>query len=115
MSQPQTALPSGFETLEPFVVSWAFDRAEARAGARRSSSAADRVAFFEAAKPLLAPALAYLDQKPLDQFDAKETRLMQLCLSFAHIAMAVEVLGDDEAKHAEDARHLTITRAPSEF
>ena len=46
------------------------------------------VAFFEAAQPLLAPGLALLDQKPLDQFDASETRLMQLFLSFAHIAMA---------------------------
>jgi hypothetical protein len=115
MSAPQTALPSGFEALEPFVGAWAFDRAEARARARRASSEAERVAFFEAAQPLAAPGLALLDRKPLDQFDAAETRLMQLLLSFAHVAMAVEILGDDEPKHAEDSRHITITRAPSEF
>jgi len=114
MSSSESALPPGFETLEPFVAGWAFDRAEARARARRASSEAERVAFFEAAQPLLAPGLAYLDQKPLDQFDARETRLMQLLLSFAHVAMAVEILGEDEPKHAEDARHIIITRAPSE-
>lgn len=115
MSESETTLPPGFEALEPFVAAWALDRAEARARARRASSEADRVAFFEAAKPLLGPGLAYLDQKPLDQFDARETRLMHLLLSMAHVSMAVEVLGDDEPKHAEDSRHITITRAPSEL
>lgn len=115
MSQSDTALPPGFEALEPFVAAWAFDKAEARARARRASSEAERVAFFAAAQPLLGPGLTYLDQKPLAQFDATETRLMQLFLSFAHVSMAVEILGDDEAKHAEDSRHITITRAPSEL
>lgn len=115
MSTSDTTLPPGYEALEPFVAAWAFDKADARARARRSSSEAERIAFFEAAQPLLASGLTYLDQKPLDQFDAKETRLMQLFLAFAHVSMAVEILGDDEAKHAEDARHITITRAPSEL
>lgn len=114
MSLPDTALPPGFEALEPFVGAWAFARANDRARARLASAEPDRVAFFATAQPLLAPGLAYLDQKPLDQFDARETRLMQLLLSFAHVAMAVEIQGDDEAKHAVDARHMTITRAPSE-
>jgi hypothetical protein len=115
MSSLETALPPGFEALEPFVPTWVFDRAEARARARRGSSEAERVAFFEAAQPLLASGLAFLDRKPLDQFDVGETRLMQLFLSFAHVAMAVEILGEDEPKHAEDAQHIVITRAPSEF
>jgi hypothetical protein len=115
MSLSPTALPPGFEALEPFVATWALDRADARARARRASAEADRTAFFETAKPLLAPGLAYLDQKPLDQFDARETRLMQLLLSLAHVSMAVEIQGDDEPKHAEVARHMTITRAPSEL
>jgi len=115
MSSMDTTLPPGFEALEPFVGAWALDRAEARARARRASSEADRVAFFETAKPLLDPGLAYLDKKPLDQFDAREKRLMQLFLSFAHIAMAVEVLGDDEPKHAQDSKYITITRAPSDL
>ncbi len=42
-----------------------------------------------------------------------EHRLMKLFLSFAHIALAVEVQGDAEPKHAEGARFMTITQAPS--
>jgi hypothetical protein len=107
-------LPAGFETLEPFVERWAITGAAARARLRLESEAAERVAFFEAAKDLLAPALARLDQTPIDRFDAAEKRLMNLVLSFAHVALAVEVQGDDEARHARDARFLTITRAPSD-
>ena len=114
MSGVQSQLPKGFETLEPFVAGWAIKGADARATRRLESTPAERVAFFEAAKPLLEPALAHLDRKPLDQFDASEKRLMDLVLSFAHVALAVETQGDDEPKHAKDARFLTITRAPSD-
>jgi hypothetical protein len=114
MTSAQTGLPAGFEALEPFVADWAIKGAGKRADRRLDSSEAERVAFFEAAKPLLEPALAYLDQKPLDQLDASEKRLMDLMLSFAHVALAVETQGDDEPKHARDARFLPITRAPSD-
>jgi hypothetical protein len=114
MTNEQSQLPEGFEALAPFVAAWAIKGAGARATRRLDSAEAERVAFFEAAKPLLEPALAYLDKKPLDQFDASEKRLMDLMLSFAHVALAVETQGDDEPKHAKDARFLTITRAPSD-
>lgn len=115
MSSPaQSSLPAGFEALEPFVAGWAIKGAANRARRRLDSEEAERVAFFEAAKPLLQPALAHLDQKPLDQLDAREKRLMDLMLTFAHITLAVETQGDEEAKHAKDARFLTITRAPSD-
>lgn len=114
MSPTETALPAGFEVLQPFVSAWAVENADSRLRARLGSSDADRRAFFEAAKPLLADGLAYLDRKPLDQFDAAETRLMRLLLSLAHVALAVETQGDDEPRHAADARFITITRAPAD-
>jgi hypothetical protein len=107
-------LPPGFETLEPFVECWAFDSADARLKRRLSSADAERVAFFNAAKDRLQDGLTYLDKKPFAEYDDDETRLLQLFLSFAHVALAVEVQGDAEAKHAEGARFMTITRAPSE-
>jgi len=115
MSRPDRSLPAGFEALEPFAADWIQDSANARLRARLASDEASRVAFFEAAKPLLASALEQLDKKPLDQLDDREQRLMQLLLSFAHIALAVEIQGGDEAKHAADARFITITRAPADF
>lgn len=114
MSSLSSTLPAGFEALEPFVAGWAIKGAASRARRRLESEEADRVAFFEAARPLLEPALARLDAKPLDQLDEAEKRLMDLMLAFAHVALAVEIQGDDEARHAKDARFLTITRAPSD-
>jgi hypothetical protein len=108
-------LPSGFEALEPFADAWAVERADNRLKRRLKSSAAERVAFFNAGQDLVAAGLAHLDKKPLSQLDAKEQRLMHLLLTFAHIALAVETQGDDEPKHAEGARHFTITRAPADL
>lgn len=114
MTRPHPQLPAGFEALEPFVADWAIKGAAARARRRLDSEPADRTAFFAAAAPLLEPALAWLDKTPLDQLDASEQRLMDLVLTFAHVALAVEIQGDDEPGHARDARFLTITRAASD-
>jgi hypothetical protein len=114
MTNTQSQLPAGFEALEPFVADWAIKGASNRAQRRLNSQEAERVAFFEAAKDLLAPALTRLDETPLDQLDECEKRLMDLMLTFAHVALAVEVQGDDEPRHAKDARFMTITRAPSD-
>ncbi|GAA2558431.1 hypothetical protein [Mycolicibacterium diernhoferi] len=107
-------LPPGFETLEHFVDGWVFDNADDRLKRRLTSSEDERVAFFNAVKDRLQDGLTYLDKKPFAEFDDDENRLMQLFLSFAHIALAVEVQGDAEPKHAEGARFMTITQAPSE-
>lgn len=115
MSATETTLPAGFEALAPFVPAWAVEDANSRLKARLNSSDAERAAFFQAAQPLLAEGLAYLDRKPgLDQLDAAETRLMRLFLSLAHVALAVETQGDDEPRHAAAARFITITRAPAD-
>lgn len=114
MSVTETSLPAGFEALQPFVAAWAVESANDRLQRRLGSSEAERLAFFEVAQPLLAEGLAYLDKTPLGDFDASETQLMRLLLSFAHVALAVETQGDDEPKHAAAARFITITRAPAD-
>lgn len=107
-------LPAGFETLEPFVERFAVSGTANRAARRSESSEEERKAFFEAAKDLVAPALDLLDTKPLDQLDDAEQRLMDLALTFAHVALAVEVQGPDEARHAELRQHMRITRSPAD-
>lgn len=107
-------LPPGFEPLEPFVDEWALGTANARAQRRLGSSEAERVDFFTAAKDLLQDGLNYLDKKPFAEYGDDENRLMQLFLSFAHVALAVEIQREAESKHADGARHMTITTAPSE-
>ncbi len=115
MNRRTAQLPPGFEALEPFAESWALSDAAGRAHRRSASSEADRLAFYAAALPLVPQALAYLDAKPLDRFDEKERRLMNLLLALCHVSLAVEVQGDAEAAHAEARRTLRITRAPSDL
>jgi hypothetical protein len=115
MSKAGSQLPPGFEALEPFAAAWAVAGANNRTQKRVASTPAERVAFFEAAKGLLVPALDYLDTKPIKAFDAREQRLMNLMLTFAHVAMAVEVQGDDEPKHARYSPFMPITRAPADL
>ncbi|TAL00839.1 MAG: hypothetical protein EPO08_12355 [Rhodospirillaceae bacterium] len=115
MSTTNFLLPAGFEALEPFVKFWAVAGATARAQRRNDCSEQERAAFYDTAKELLAPALAYLDRKPLNKFDEKEKRLMNMLLSLAHVVQAVEVLAQDEEKHAEARRHMKITRATADL
>jgi hypothetical protein len=109
------ALPAGFEALAPFVEQWSIAGAANRGQRRFESEEVARVAFYNAAKDLAAPALALLDQKPLAEFDDKEERLMNLLLSLAHVSLAVEVQADAESKHADFSQFMKITRAPSDI
>jgi hypothetical protein len=108
-------LPAGFEALEPFVSYWAVAGSANRERLRGESTEQQRQAFYQACKDLLAPGLAALDRKPLDQLDAAEQRLMNLLLSFAHVSIAVEIQRDAEAAHAENRRFLRITRTSADI
>ena len=109
-----SVLPAGFEALEPFVERWALESAAVRAHRRGDSTAEERAAFFATIQPLAASALALLDVKPLADHDSTEKRLMNLCLSLAHLAPAIEAQGDDEDRHTPNRARMRITRAPSD-
>jgi hypothetical protein len=109
------SLPAGFEMLEPFVVPWATGSASARDGLRTFQSAESRQTFYDAMKPLLVPALDRLDTVPLAAHDVAENLLMLLTLSYAHVALAVEVQGPDETKHGINRLRLPISRAPADI
>jgi hypothetical protein len=81
---------------------------------RARQTGEERTAFHEAARDLIAPALDLLDIKRLDQLDPAEQRLLTLCLSFAHIALAVELQGPDEESHAAMREYMRITRSPAD-
>ncbi len=109
------SLPSEFAALEPFVAQWAIGGTAARDALRGSSSFAERQAFYDAAQPLLAQALDYLDSKPMGSFDAGEQQLMDMMLSLAHVAIAVEIQREDEPKHAAARAHMHITRSVADL
>lgn len=105
-------LPSGYETLEPFVADWAIPSLAGRAARRDTCTVEERLAFYEATRPIVAQALAELDTKALDEFNEREQRLMALLLSYAQVAMTVEVRQEGEAAHARDRKHMVITHEP---
>jgi len=114
MSKPSHALPEGFDPLAPFVDFWAAPSAAGRADCRQRSDEESRQTFYAAASPLIPGALDYLDSKPLAELNDGEQRLMHLLLSFAHLAMAVELHREEEPKHARNRHYLRITRAPAD-
>lgn len=110
MSAP-TTLPAGFASLEPFVADWALPTTAARAARRGDSTAEERGRFFAAASPLVGPALELLDARPLSALDPAERRLLDLLLALAHVGLAVEMQGPDEARHAPGRARMRITRS----
>lgn len=109
------SLPAGFEMLEPHVAHWAISGSASRSMARANSTAEERQSFYDVMRPIADAALALLDSKPLAEHDAAENNLMNLCLSLAHVAMAVEAQGEDEAKHALHREQMIITRTVADF
>lgn len=109
-----TSLPAGFEALEPFVARFAVSGTANRAQLRGDASSEERAAFHAAAKDLIGPALDLLDRKPVNDLDEAEQRLLNLTLTFAHIALAEEIQGPDEERHAQLRRHMRIVRSPAD-
>jgi hypothetical protein len=114
MHKPSPVLPEGFAALSPFVDFWAADSAAGRAERRQRSDEESRQAFYAAASPLVTAGLDYLDSKPLGALSDSDKRLMHLLLSYAHVAMAVELHKEQEPMHARDRHYLRITRAPAD-
>lgn len=107
-------LPSGFETLESFAAQWALRTSAQRAAQRSQSKAAEREAFFRSAAPMLDPALDYLDGRKLGSLNLQDQRLMDLMLSLAHVALAVEIQGPDECRSASWRDRMLITRSAAD-
>jgi hypothetical protein len=114
MTATATSLPAGYEALKPFVASWAVPGSARRAQRRSDTSSEERLAFFNAVKPLIGPALTQLDQKKLTEFDPAEQRLMDMMLAFAHVALAIEMQGDAETRHATSRAAMVITKSPAD-
>lgn len=105
-----TTLPAGFAGLEAFVDYWAADTMSGRDARRLDSTPAQRLAFYNAAKDLAAPALDYLDSKGFAEYGEADHRLLDLVLAMIHVGLAVEVEREEEEIHARGARMMPIVR-----
>jgi hypothetical protein len=113
MSTP-SPLPVDFAALEPFAERWALPTTAERTARRTASTPEEREAFFAAASPWLGPALDFLDNTALGSFSVQEQRLMDLMLSLAHVALAVEIQGPDETKSAPWRDRMRIDRSTAD-
>lgn len=111
----QQTLPPGFQVLEPFAARWAAATTIERDRCRTNSTSEERQVFFNAAAPLLAEAMAYLDSKALAGLDAADKRLLNLMMSLSHVQMAVEVHREMEPKHASLRQAMIVTRSATDL
>lgn len=87
----EVRLPRGFETLAPFVKDWALATTASRTRKRHSSSMEEIRAFYDAVFPKAEAALRHLNTVPYaEDMDPADRTLMQLYLSLAEVATAVE-------------------------
>lgn len=83
-------LPAAFSDLEAFM-DWAQPSEEARHRRRASSSMSEIRAFYDAMRQRLDAVLEHLNGFALERLPPPEQRLLQMCLSLAEAACAVEM------------------------
>ena len=82
--------PPEFEDLEPYAP-WAIELERERYAKRLSSTMDELQAFYDAAFPRLADAMAYLDALDLNALPDDASRLLWLCYSLVNASFPVEV------------------------
>ena len=85
-----TSLPAPFAELEPFS-GWCLATEGERYAKRLASSMDELQAFYDAAFPRLADAMAYLDALDLNALPDDATHLLWLCYSLVNASFPVEV------------------------
>jgi hypothetical protein len=83
-------LPAEFAALEPYA-GWALATEPERYARRLAATMAEMQAFYDAAFPLLEPALAHLDGFALSDLPDAERALLHLMQSLVMVSFPVEV------------------------
>ncbi len=88
----ESGLPVAFSALQP-LLGWALATEAERTHKRQTSEMADIQAFYTAMLAHLEDILVYLNQFPLEHMPPHAQQLMDMTLSLAEIAPAVELFG----------------------
>jgi hypothetical protein len=83
-------LPAEFAALGPYS-DWILATEPERYAKRLAATMADMQAFYDAAFPLLEPAMAHLDAFPLHELPEAERNLLYLMQSLVMVSFPVEV------------------------
>ena len=88
----ESGWPATFDSLQSFL-GWALATEAERMHKRQTSEMADLQAFYTAMLAHLEDILVYLNQFPLERMPPHARQLMDMTLSLAEIAPAVELFG----------------------
>lgn len=103
---PYIELPAPFADLQGYVGPWAKDSETARNIQRHAAAMDDIVAFKDAMLGRFDEILAYLNARDVNALDESEIALLQLLLSLAEIAPAIESYGQAEVIDGFDPRRF---------
>ncbi len=108
-----TLLPDRFQDLERFI-EWALPTERERNCKRVGSTMPAIQAFYDAMLPRARAIIAYLDEFPLDELPVREQRLMNLLLSLAEVANAVEIFRQPTVLDGYDSRRTVMIHEEDE-
>lgn len=106
----EASLPSGFESVDPFVAGWVLPDAVARMAKRQGSKIEDLRRFYDAMLPLGEQALSYLRAFQLGSLSPQAERLLKLMLALAEIAPAIEWYNDPRVYDGFDVDRIRYLR-----
>lgn len=90
--------PDDFTALELFS-DWALPTEYGRNSYRWRATLAESQAFYDAMLGHGAAALEYLNGFPIDELDARQTSLLNLCLAFTEVSVTIEMYGEPQPKY----------------
>ena len=83
-------LPNGFDDLEAFARDWALPTERERSLQRHRASIAEIKSFYETMLERVDAAMEHLNRFAMNELPAREQRLLDLALSLAEVAPAIE-------------------------
>lgn len=106
LDRPVVVLPEAFAALQPFVSLWAL-ATETERNIQRHAQSMNAIRLF--AQTMMAhmdALIAFVNRKPMAEFDEVDDTLLQLMLSLAEVAPAVEFYGQQEVVWGFDPRRF---------
>jgi len=106
-------LPDRFEDLESFI-DWALPTERERNNKRITSTMPAITAFYDAMLPRARAIIAHLESFPVNEMPVREARLLNLLLSLAEVANAIEIFKQPAVIDGYDSRRTILVHEEDE-
>ncbi len=107
---PEQRLPQQFRDLEQWL-DWSLPTEKARSDRRQASDMQDLRAFYDSMLARMDEILPYLERFPMDQLPDDAGQLLNLTLSLAEVAPAIEQFGQPSVIDGYDVKRFTTSDA----